>query len=279
MLEPNIKAIIADNESRNTELPKLGYLQSSPEFHMKRLISAGYGDIFQITKAFRSEELGKRHNHEFSMLEWYRLNWDYMKLADEVSRLLSVTLETPPAVKRSYQSVFESKLGINPHQADLQDLKEVITDHLDVFNANELNEAACLDLIFSHLIEPNLGASSPVILYAFPSCLSELSQVANMPGSEESHALRFEIFYKGLEIGNGYQEITDIAKLKERFSQQKNRLDSENIKRPLDHLYIAAASDSLPACSGVSLGLDRILMLLMGVDDISEVISFSSNRA
>lgn len=255
------------------------YLQTSPEYAMKRLLAAGSGPIFQICKAFRDEPAGTRHNPEFTMLEWYRPGLDWRQLATEVIELLSQLLAVNNSEYLSYQQLFEQHLGINPHLCDLSALRKLTHQHLGddplaTDSGDGLNDSY-LDLLLSHVIEPKLTAlDSLVVLYDYPASQAALAKIENNQDGQQV-AQRFEVFYRGIELANGYFELQDAR-------QQRRRFENDIIRRqqlalpevPTDLRFIAALESGLPSCSGVAMGLDRILMLRQGKQRLSEVLSF-----
>lgn len=269
--DPYIQPFMVDNN----------YLQTSPEYAMKRLVAAGAGSIYQICKAFRRDEAGNMHNPEFSMLEWYRIGFDHAKLMEEVDDLLKLLLgNKESAHKRSYEELFQQFIGINPHTADLELLKSCAAQHNINLSANvsaELNVTDWLQLIMSHVIEPQLTGNLPWIIYDFPAPQAALAKVvqANYPV-----AARFEVYMEGIELANGYYELQDSAEHVKRFT-------NDNLKRAqigvnqhaIDERLIAALDHGMPDCAGIALGLDRVLMLRLGAKSIADVLSFTSNNA
>ena len=246
------------------------YLQTSPEYAMKRLLVEGSGDIFQLCKAFRSEELGKKHREEFTMLEWYRLGYDLWDLMGEVSDLLERLLGVSNFKHISYRQAFDDHLGIDPFTISDQDLAREARQHIDI----QMHFAArddWLDLLMSHLIEPYLGEQTPTFVYDYPPSQAALACINQ---DEQGHAVaeRFELYYKGLELCNGYHELADAQQLRKRFDEDNlQRLKLGKPALPVDQDFIAAMAKGMPACSGVAVGVDRLIMLSLGKDDIAEV--------
>ncbi len=221
------------------------------------------------------------HNPEFSMLEWYRIGFDHTKLMAETDALLQLLLgNSEPAIKRSYAELFKQFLDINPHTADLDLLKACAAQHNINLSANvsaELNVTDWLQLLMSHIIEPQLLGPLPWIIYDFPAPQAALAKVvqANYPV-----AARFEVYMQGIELANGYYELQDA-------SEHVRRFTNDNIKRAqigvnqhaIDERLIAALESGMPDCAGIALGLDRVLMLRLGVKSISEVLAFTINNA
>jgi lysyl-tRNA synthetase class 2 len=256
------------------------YLHTSPEFAMKRLLAAGSGAIYQICKVFRNGELGRRHNPEFSLLEWYRPGLDYHQLMDEVARLVNELADKPLAVEKlTYAQAFERRLDLNPHSAGQEQLRQCAIDQ-GVPGAGQLaieNRDAWLDLLLSHLIEPQLGESGMTFLYDYPASQAALARVRQ---GRTPVAQRFELYMQGIEIANGFQELTDAEQQRTRFTDDnRRRTRSGQGVVPMDEALLDALAAGMPECSGVALGLDRLLMVLTGADDIRQVVTFDFSRA
>ena len=271
----NIESISANIYSES------GYLQTSPEYFMKRLLSQGAGDIFCLGKAFRNGEQGCRHNPEFSLLEWYRCGWDEHQLMDEIAELMSLVFAArssqPFAItKRTYADCFSEILGIDPHGADLVELQEkAVAASSDSWTGE--SRANCLDLLFSQLVEPQLPPGL-VFVYDYPACQSALAQLHNdTQGRQVSR--RFEVFLNGLELANGYFELTDRAEQQQRFDgDNAQRIEASKPQIPMDRHLLAALDHGMPSCAGVAMGVDRLLMQLEGADSITQVMPFSWDR-
>ena len=249
------------------------WLQTSPEYFMKRLLADGSGDIYQICKAFRKEEIGRRHNEEFTLLEWYRLGFDMWDLMDDVADLLEYLLGMTHFEHKSYAAIFEEFLGFNPHTIELSQLIFEAQEQIDI-DMPDASRDDWLNLMMSHLIEPHLGASAPVFIYDYPPSQASLAIIAQDEAGIDV-AARFELYYKGLELANGYQELTDEPQQRRRFHQDNMlRVKMGLSPMPIDYAFLQALQSGLPACSGVALGLDRLLMLRMQKDNIESVLSF-----
>ncbi len=254
------------------------YLMTSPEFHMKRLLAAGSGSIYQITKSFRNEESGRHHNPEFTMLEWYRTGFDHHDLMDEMDQLLQLILLTGPARKMTYQQAFQTVLGFCPLEASLDELREYAAKHgfADIAQ-DETNRDTLLQLLFSMLIEPEIGQDVPAFVYHFPASQAALAKISL---DDARVADRFEVYFKGIELANGFHELDDAQEQHRRFDAD-NRMRSEMglAVQPIDELLLAALESGLPACAGVALGIDRLIMLALGLESIEQVIAFPFSRA
>ena len=258
------------------EQSKTLWLSTSPEYHMKRLLAAGSGPIFQIGKVFRNEEAGNRHNPEFTMLEWYRPHFDMYRLINEVDDLLQQILECPPAESMSYQFAFQQYVGLDPLSADLSELVEKAEKHQLIGAENESRDTL-LQFLFSTVVEPQIGQEAPVVVYHFPASQAALAQIS----SEDLRvAERFEFYYKGLELANGFHELSDAREQLRRFQQDNLQREKMGLPaRAIDTRLLAALQAGIPNCSGVALGVDRLLMIAMGTESIKEVISFAIDNA
>ena len=254
------------------------YLMTSPEYHMKRLLAAGCGPVFQLCRSFRNEEMGRHHNPEFTMLEWYRPCYDMYRLINEVDDLLQQVLECQPAESLSYQQAFQRHLEIDPLSADKAQLREVAAK-LDLSNIADTEEDrdTLLQLLFTMGVEPHIGKDRPTFIYHFPATQASLAQI-----SSEDHrvAERFEVYYKGIELANGFHELTDAHEQRLRFEQDNRKRAARGLpQQPIDNNLLAALEAGLPDCSGVALGVDRVVMLALGAESIGEVIAFTVDRA
>jgi lysyl-tRNA synthetase class 2 len=252
------------------------HLQTSPEYAMKRLLAAGSGAIYQICRAFRGGEAGRRHNPEFTMLEWYRPGWDHHELMSEIDELLAAVLGSRPGERLSYAEAFAAHAGVDPHHALDSELRERAQSHASR-GADDLDREELLDLLLAESVEPKLGRGRPSFVYDFPASKAALARVR--PG-DPPLAERFELFVDGLELANGYHELTDPAEQRRRFEQdlaERRRRGLPEVQ--IDERLLAALDAGLPDCAGVALGVDRLVMLVLGAADISEVIAFPADRA
>lgn len=247
------------------------YLQASPELAMKRLLAAGSGPIFQLCKAFRDGESGRLHNPEFSLLEWYRPDFDHHRLMDEVDDLLEHLLGSLRAERLSYVEVFLAETGLHPLTVELGALREYAAR----WGAAEWDRDTCLQLILSHEIEPRLGRGCPTFIYDFPASQASLARL-----TADGLAARFEVYVDGVELANGFHELTDAQEQRARFLADLARRRALGwLEPPLDERFLAALAHGLPDCAGVALGVDRLLMLRAGMRDIREVLAFPLARA
>jgi lysyl-tRNA synthetase class 2 len=248
------------------------YLQTSPEFGMKRLLAAGSGAIYQICKVFREEEQGRYHNPEFTMLEWYRPDFDHHHLMQEVDDLLQDVLQTPPAQKLTYSKAFEQYLHINPHTANLNQLQQCAAEKNIISVGFADDKDTWLQLLMNHCIEPYLGQDAPIFLYDFPASQAALAKIRH---DDPPVAERFEVYMHGMELANGFHELTDAREQEQRFIidlQHRKQLGYPQV--PYDQRLITALQQGLPDCAGVALGLDRLIMIAANSTNISDIISF-----
>lgn len=249
------------------------YLQTSPEYAMKRLLAADPTPIYQISKVFRQGESGSRHNPEFSLLEWYRPGFSQHQLLDEIQELLHHLMQWPQAQRLSYAALFEKFLKLNPHTASPHELENCATHHqIQISSQTPLDRDDWLNVLLTHLIEPQLCGTQPWFICDYPPSQAALAQIRHdtIPVAE-----RFEIYFQGLELGNGFHELADAAQQKTRFElDQLQRREKELPEMSIDQRLIDALAHGLPDCTGVALGLDRLLMLKIGAKSIEEVINF-----
>lgn len=253
------------------------YLQTSPEFAMKRLLAAGSGPIFQVARAFRDGEAGRHHNPEFSLLEWYRPGFDHHALMDEVDALLQRILGTAPAERATYGEVFARYCGLDPFTAPLPALRDAAGPAGAGSGLDADDRDGWLGLLLSHRIQPGLGHGYPVFVYDFPASQAALARVE--PGPPPV-AERFEVFVRGIELANGYHELTDAAEQAQRFRADLADRRRRGLPEPnLDQHLLEALEAGLPACAGVAVGIDRLVMLAAGADSVAAVMAFPVDRA
>ncbi len=256
---------------------KTMYLQTSPEFSMKRLLASGSGSIYQVAKCFRDGERGGRHNPEFTMLEWYRPEFSLQDLMDEVAELLSLVTELPAPQKVTYQQAFQRYLNIDPHRESDESLGQLAKEKTGICE-DGLSRDDFLDLLLTHCIEPELGCENPVFMTEYPASQASLAKVKEQSGV--LIAQRFELYVNGLELANGYDELIDAEEQLHRFEADNDARKMHGLPEiPIDHNLVQALKSGLPECSGVALGLDRLQMVMQGAKCIDEVISFAVERA
>ena len=255
------------------------FMMTSPEFHMKRLLAAKFGDIFQITKSFRKDEFGGHHNNEFSMVEWYRVGMIQDKLMDEVEDLVSEIIGTKLNARRTrWIDAFKNYAGVNP-------FCEKLTDFADACSAREipvpeksetLTREDWWDYLVVFLVEPALASNGPEFILDYPPSQAALAQTY-VDDDGYTWARRFELFVNQVELCNGYTELTDPVEQRRRFyADLEIRKGMNKPLPPIDERFLAALESGMPACSGVALGLDRLFMLALGKEEIADVILFPS---
>ena len=255
------------------------YLMTSPEFHMKRLLAAGFGDIFQITKSFRKDEFGAHHNNEFSMVEWYRVGMPQEQLMDEVEALVSDILGKPIHARRTrWIDAFRNYAGVDPLSATEGDFAAACTEHSIPLptGVSAMSQEDWWDYLMVFAVEPALAKNGPEFILDYPKSQAALAQTYI---GEDGHtwAKRFELFVDQVELCNGYTELTDAKEQRRRFEADLEIRRSMGKPLPtLDKNFLAALESGMPACSGVALGLDRLFMLAMNKKEIKDVILFPS---
>ncbi len=249
------------------------YLQSSPEFAMKRLLAAGSGPIYSLGKVFRNGESGRRHNPEFTLLEWYQPGFDDHLLMQELADLVASLMPNLSIEKYSYRDWFQRHFGIDPHTANVAELEALARQHIETGIESD-DRDLWLDLLVSHVLEPKLGHGLTLI-YDYPASQAALARI-EVDERGQRVARRFEAFLNGMELANGYWELTDAREQRQRFDADLDKRQHESLPcYPLDEKLIAALEAGLPNSAGVALGIDRLLMFLVGAKTIGEVIPFS----
>ncbi|MEM9554287.1 MAG: EF-P lysine aminoacylase EpmA [Acidobacteriota bacterium] len=261
------------------------FLQTSPEAHMKRLLAAGSGPIYQICRVVRDGEAGRRHNPEFTMLEWYRPAFDHHALMDEMDALLADVLGAVPAERLTVAAAF-ARVGVDPHRDDLDALRRrAAALGLDAPSLDDRDDL--LHLILSHTVEPDLGRGNgdtvrPTFLYDYPASQAALARVRPADPARDTPAVaeRFEVYIDGVELANGFHELTDAAEQRRRFEADR----AERARRglpvpPLDEHLLAALEHGLPPSAGVALGVDRLVLVAAGGGALADVLAFPIDRA
>ena len=251
------------------------FLQSSPELHMKRLVAAKMQAIFQITRSFRNDERGPLHNPEFTIVEWYRTGDDMQAGIRLLDELCQATLQTPAAKRTTYAAAFEQHAGICPHTSTAEQLaarthalKLPVPDAMQQDDRDEW-----LNLLLALQVEPHLGRDTPEILYDYPASQAALAKIATREDGKRV-AERFELYYRGVELANGYHELTDAAELRVRLEKVNREREADGRKTlPMPESLLAAMEAGLPDCAGCALGFDRLTMLACGAKSIAEVMA------
>ena len=271
--DPHIDSLPVDLSAGGFDVQQ-GWLNTSPEFCMKRLLAAGSGDIYQLCPAFRAGESGQWHNPEFSLLEWYRLGFSMQQLMDEVAALV-VELSGQSLAKSQLtwaQAWLDQGLAAN----DAADLTQrLIAAKIDV--PPNLSLAALQDLAFSLLVQPSLGQQGLCFVYHYPA---EQASLARLDPQNSAVAERFELFWQGVELANGFVELADADEQARRFAaDNQQRLKDDKPEIPVDEFLLAALSQGLPNCAGVAVGFDRLVALLLDQQRLDAVMSFSASRS
>ena len=253
------------------------WLQTSPEYAMKRLLAAGSGAVFQITRAFRAGEAGPNHNPEFTLLEWYRPHYDHHRLMEEIGDLVVSVLACPAPRRVAYARAFRALAGVDVDRAPVETLRErARAAGASGPTAAGLDRDGCLDLLLSHVVQPGLSrlaGARAVFLHDYPASQAALARVAGTPDGERAE--RFELFVDGVELANGYHELTDPVEQQRRFESERARRRKAGLPpMEADERLTAALAHGLPPCAGVALGLDRLVMLALGLPSIEDAIAF-----
>ena len=262
------------------------WLQTSPEFAMKRLMAAGGEAIYQITRAFRRDERGARHNPEFTIVEWYRVGDGLAEGMSLLSDLAEAVLDRGPARPISYRQAFERHAGINPHTAAVDEIERAVRNKgiEPPAGLDRADRDGWLDLLLVECVEPQLcgsdsGEERPVILYDYPAGQAALARIRE-DETDGSVAERFELYVDGVELANGYHELTDADELRRRNAEANRRRAGDGKETlPEDSRLLAAMDAGLPPSTGVALGFDRLVMAAAGAKNIAEVVSFPIDRA
>jgi len=257
------------------------YLHSSPEYAMKRLLAAGSGDIYQIAHVFRGNEVSPLHNPEFTLIEWYRCGFTLSALMAEVAQLASELLALPPAAPVeycSYAALFEREVGLDPISASDAALRAVAIAHrLDAPVAERCTRDELLDWFMGSVIGPRLGGAGLCFVHHYPASQAALARLDPL---DPLLALRFELYARGLELANGFEELSDAAQQRSRFELDRQERTRRSLGAPaIDEALLAALSAGLPSVSGVAVGFDRLLMLRLGAPHIERVLPFAFERA
>jgi len=258
------------------------WLRTSPEYAMKRLLAGGSGDIYELGAVFRSGEAGRRHNPEFTMLEWYRVGWSYRDLMREVADLVrdcgARFGHRWRVVESSYGDLFRRHAAIDALAAPETVLRSRAAElGIEAGNGRDWSRDDWLDLLLTHIVQPALPGDTLTLVHDFPASQAALARIR--PG-EPPVAERFEVFLGGSELANGYQELTDAREQRARFERENRRRGAMGRRpAPLDERLLAALEAGLPACAGVALGVDRLLAACLGADSLEQVIPFPWERA
>lgn len=279
--------VAAQSAARQAAPPR--YLQTSPEYHMKRLLAAGSGDIWQAARVFRGEELSHRHNVEFTLLEWYRVGFTLEALVADIDALLRRCLDAPraaqgaplgPARVLTHREAFLEHADVDSQCATLDELRAAAALHLGTLPADLDDRDTVLDLLLGMVVAPCLGRGEITYLVDWPASQAALARLRPAAGAVPPVAARVEAYVDGLELCNGFEELTDAAEQRERFARDAERRAAAGLPVPAtDAHFLAALEHGLPPCSGVAVGFDRVVMLAAGTREIRDVITFPYDRA
>ena len=258
------------------------YLHTSPEYAMKRLLAAGSGDIYQICKVWRAEPSSRQHNAEFTMLEYYRLGFELPMLMAEVNELLLFLIPnmSKKSIYTTYASLFLDNLGFDPHTVNHDDLKLQVSDHIPGF-VGDLDHQSALDLLLSHCIEPLFPKDRLTFVYDYPGSQSALAKTeVSIDNPDVFLAKRFEVYAGNVELGNGYEELTSATKNETVLNSELDTRRMMNLPiEAIDKRFLAATNAGLPECSGIAIGIDRVLMLQSEATEIKQVMNFNWENA
>lgn len=274
--DPHIAPLAARTASAPAVAPY--YLQSSPEFAMKRLLAAGIGDCWQLARVFRDGERGRLHNPEFDLLEWYRTETDHHGLMDDVESLLAAVLgpeiALPTAERCSYAEAFQSHAGVDPLTADIDALHRAAVDAglAPVAGLEPDDRDGWLDRLLTGVVAPAFAVDRPTFVYDWPASQCALARLE--PGDRRV-ARRFELYWGEIELANGFHELADAAEQRARFeADQARRAALGRPRMPIDEHLLAALEAGLPDCAGVALGFDRLVMVAGGLERIEQALAF-----
>lgn len=277
--EPNIESFTTHFTGHSEAGARTRWMRTSPEYPLKRLLAAGVGDCYELGRVFRNGEAGGRHNPEFTMLEWYRVGWDHLRLIEEtvqlVQRALSLIGRQAEVVSCTYRELFLQGLGLDPFTATEAQLRAPLSTY-DI-DAQGLTRDDWLDLLITHLLQPAFPPDRITVVRDWPASQCALARIR--PG-DPPLAERFELYLGHHELANGYHELIDADEQRQRFLRDLSVRESRIASLPpLDQRLLDAMAHGLPACAGVALGVDRLLMAMIGTDRIAEVLAFPFSQA
>lgn len=277
--DPAIESVGAES-ARGERL----WLQTSPEYPMKRLLAAGFGDCYQVCPVFRDGEAGRLHNPEFTMIEWYRLDYGVGEMERDVDRLLRVACaelrDLPPARAVSYREAMQGGSGIDSSKAGIAEIRDALAARgIEPVGSDGWDRDEWLDLLMGAVVGPALGHDAPVFVHDYPPEQAALARLRTLADGSRV-AERFELYLDGLELANGFRELGDAAEQRRRFEQdQATRRRRGQPLRPLDERLLAALAEGLPECAGVALGFDRLVMAAHRLHSLEAAMAFPSARA
>ena len=277
--EPNIESFTTTFTGHSDAGSRTRWMRTSPEFPLKRLLAAGVGDCYELGRVFRNGEAGGRHNPEFTMLEWYRVGWDHLQLIEEtvalVQRALGLIRREAAVLSCTYRELFLEGLGIDPFTATETELRAPLSGHR--IDGEGLTRDDWLDLLITHRLQPAFPADRITVVRDWPASQCALARIR--PG-EPPLAERFELYLGHHELANGYHELTDAVEQRQRFERDLRLREARIASLPtLDERLLDALAQGMPACAGVALGVDRLLMAMMGSERIADVLAYEFREA
>ncbi len=285
--DANIESFSLEFSGRTDGAPRTRWLRTSPEFALKRLLAAGVGDCYELGRVFRNGEAGGRHNPEFTMLEWYRIGWDHRRLIGETVELVQAALalvgRSATATTTTFRDLYRERLGLDPFNADAAELRTALGD-VEI-DPTGLNRDDWLDLLMTHRLQPGFDRDGILVVRDYPASQCALAKIRAGQGgdpavAEPAVAERFELYLGALELANGYHELTDADEQRARFLRDHAlRAARGAAEPPLDEGLLAAMASGLPACAGVALGVERLLMAMTGTDRIADVLAFDFSHS
>jgi lysyl-tRNA synthetase class 2 len=279
--EPNIASFATEFSGRTDGAPRTRWLRTSPEYPLKRLLAAGIGDCYELGRVFRDGEAGGRHNPEFTLLEWYRLGWNHQRLAGETAELVRMALalvgRDASLAQVAYRDLYHARLGLDPFLASEAELRNALGDV--AIDPDGLNRDDWLDLLMTHRLQPAFDPATMLVVHDWPASQCALARLRT--GDDDIQvAERFELYLGPFELANGYHELRDADEQRARFERDRSvRAARGAIQPPLDEHLLSALAHGLPQCAGVALGMDRLLMAMLGTDRIADVLAFDFARA
>jgi lysyl-tRNA synthetase class 2 len=278
----NIASFSLEFSGRTEGGPRTRWLRTSPEFPLKRLLAAGIGDCYELGRVFRDGEAGGRHNPEFTMLEWYRVGWDHLRLVDETVALVRAALalvgRDAAATITTFRDLYRDRLGLDPFLATEHELQAALGDVC--IDPEGLTRDDWLDLLMTHRLQPTFAADALLVVLDWSASQCALAKLRAGGGGDPPVAERFELYLGALELANGYHELTDAAEQRVRFEHDRAARRARGAAcPPLDERLLAAMASGLPDCAGVALGIERLLMALLGTDRIADTVAFDFFRS
>jgi lysyl-tRNA synthetase class 2 len=277
--DPNIASFSLEFSGRTDGAPRTRWLRTSPEYALKRLLSAGIGDCYELGRVFRDGEAGGRHNPEFTLLEWYRVGWDHQRLIDETAGIVNVALalvgRSATLERIAWRELYRTRLDIDPVTASDGDLQRALGDVR--IDPGGLTRDDWLDLLLTHRLQPSFPDDRMLAVFDYPASQAALARLR--PG-DPPLAERFELYLGPLELANGYHELADPVEQGGRFQRDLAlRATRGATQPPVDLRLLSALRSGLPGCAGVALGVDRLLMAMLGTTRIADVLAFPFDRA